>query len=125
MKSSFLNAGVESEQEFNVTFHAQQRMNRRHVSPDEIESVLTFGRSYHVRGAIVYAIGHKEVRRYRNQIDLSQCDGLQIVCSIDNNILTVYRNQDFSSLKRKNKFSRSHNGDNRHIDCDFGYAAAA
>lgn len=63
--------------------------------------VVEYGRAVHRRGAVIHAIGRKEVERFREEedIDLSDCEGVQVVCSTEGSVLTVYRNHDFSGLR--------------------------
>lgn len=83
-----------------LTQHATMRMAHRSIPYEVIESVIEFGRVVFTRGAIIHAIGRKEVERYRQEdIDLSECEGVQVVCSMEGNVLTVYRNNDFSGLR--------------------------
>ena len=60
-----------------LTGHAASRMGSRRISHDDVAAVMSYGRCYHVRGAVVYALGHHEVeicrkdglrggRRYRH-----------------------------------------------------------
>lgn len=75
-------------------------MRPRGVSPAALAAVLTYGRMAHVRGADVYAIGRKEVRHYaKDGLDLSSFDGVQVVCSPDGRILTVYRGRHLKGLR--------------------------
>ena len=37
-----------------LTNHASARMGSRHISPTEVAFVMNYGRSYHVRGAVIY-----------------------------------------------------------------------
>jgi hypothetical protein len=65
-----------------------------------VDVVLEYGRRVFTRGAIIYAIGRKEVARYRYEgLDLSNCEGVQVVCLMDGTVLTVYRNHDFRGLR--------------------------
>lgn len=83
-----------------LTRHATTRMAHRGIQPDVIEHVIEYGRTVYTRGAIVYAIGRKEVERYRQEdIDLSEYEGVQVVCTTDGAVLTVYRNHDFRGLR--------------------------
>ena len=82
------------------TRHAQGRMQQRALSIDVIRDVLAFGREVRVRGATIYAIGHKEVARFgREGIDLSESEDVQVVCSESGVVMTVYRNHDFRGLR--------------------------
>ena len=84
-----------------LTRHAQERMNRRRISSAAVEAVLTYGRRIWARGAQIHALGEREVRRgFRKGLDLRPFAGLQVVCTPSGDIMTVYRNNDFRSLRR-------------------------
>lgn len=87
--------------ESRLTQHATLRMTHRGIDSEVIESVIEFGRVVFTRGAMIHAIGRKEVERYRKEenIDLSDCEGVQVVCSTEGSVLTVYRNHDFRGLR--------------------------
>jgi hypothetical protein len=87
--------------EIKLTQHALMRMAHRNIASEIIESVIEYGRVVYTRGAMIHAIGRKEVERYRQEedIDLSDCDGVQVVCSTEGTVLTVYRNQSFRGLR--------------------------
>jgi len=84
-----------------LTQHATVRMAHRGISFETIESVIEFGRVVYTRGAMIHAIGRKEVERYQQEedIDLSDCEGVQVVCSTEGTVLTVYRNHSFRGLR--------------------------
>ncbi|MEI6306477.1 MAG: DUF4258 domain-containing protein [Deltaproteobacteria bacterium] len=84
--------------------HAGSRMGSRRISQDDVATVMSYGRTYHVRGAVVYALGRNEAAICRKEgLHADRIEGLQVVCAPeDNTIITVYRNNDFSSLKRRN-----------------------
>lgn len=83
-----------------VTYHAVTRMHGRRINMDAVKEVMQFGRHAHVRGAIIYAIGKKEIGLYKAKgVKLDSYEGIQVVCSPDGSILTVYRNRDFKGLR--------------------------
>lgn len=83
-----------------LTRHAAERMPRRGIRLAAIHAALDYGRVVYTRGAFIYLIGHKEVNRQRQEgIDLSAFVGVQVVCSPDGSILTVYRNRCFRGLR--------------------------
>ena len=84
--------------------HAGSRMGSRRISCNDVCTVMTYGRTYHVRGAVVYALGKREAEMCRmDGLNPDRIEGLQVVCSSDDNsVITVYRNHDFSSLKHRN-----------------------
>ena len=87
--------------------HAGSRMGSRRISHDDVSTVMSYGRTYYVRGAVVYALGRHEAEICRKDgLHPGRIEGLQVVCAPgDNTVITVYRNNDFSSLKRRNNRS--------------------
>ncbi|MBV5330282.1 MAG: DUF4258 domain-containing protein [Chlorobium sp.] len=84
--------------------HAGSRMGSRCISQVDVANVMSYGRTYHVRGAVIYALGRHEAETCRKDgLRPDRIEGLQVVCAAqDNTVITVYRNNDFSSLKRRN-----------------------
>jgi len=80
--------------------HAWERMSARCLSTVAVETALDHGRVVRIRGAEIHAVGRKEVEKlYRDGIDISRFEGVQVVCSPEGTILTVYKNRDFSGLR--------------------------
>jgi hypothetical protein len=48
--------------------HVGSRMGSRRISPDDVANVMSYGRTYHVRGAVIYAIGRHEAELYRKEM---------------------------------------------------------
>lgn len=91
---------LRSESAVVLTTHASKRMCGRRMSMTEVDFVLSYGRCTHVRGADIYALGRREAARLKAKgIDASALQGIQVVCSTDGAVLTVYRNNDFRGLK--------------------------
>ena len=91
-----------------LTDHALQRMTGRRITLSEINDVLAYGRKTHTRGAAVYAIGRKEIAYYRQfGTDLTELDGLQVVCNQEGVVMTAYRNKDFRGLRPRRRNMRS------------------
>jgi hypothetical protein len=81
--------------------HALHKMHARRLSAEAVTTVLAYGRAAWTRGARIYAIGRREVERYRAQgVDLDPLEGVQVVTKPDGAILTVYRNRDLRGLRR-------------------------
>jgi hypothetical protein len=90
------------------TSHALVRMYARRFSEEAIRAALQYGREVHGRGAMIFAIGRKEVMHARTSgIDLTSYEGLHVVCSREGTLMTVYRNHDLRDL-RPRKRSRSY-----------------
>ena len=82
-------------------------MRERWISDAAVRATLEHGRIVHVRGAVIHAIGRKEITRLRRRgIDLSHYEGIQIVCAPGGTVLTAYRNRDFRSLRPRCRRSR-------------------
>ena len=91
----------------NFTKHAWQRMTERGLSTAAIETALDYGRIVHVRGAAIFAIGKKEVAGCQSRgINISDFEGVQVVCKPNGMILTVYRNRDFRGLRPRRRHFR-------------------
>ena len=87
-----------------LTSHAGSRMGSRRINREDVAIVMSYGRSCHVRGAVIYALGRHEAAICREDGFMpDRLEGLQVVCAKDNGaVLTVYRNHDFRSLRRRN-----------------------
>jgi hypothetical protein len=91
-----------------LTSHALVRMYARRFSEEAIWAAFQHGREVHGRGAVIFAIGRKEVMRGRTLgVDLTGYEGIHVVCSREGTIMTVYRNHDLRDL-RPRKRSRSY-----------------
>ena len=87
---------------YRFTEHADRRANARRLRRQAVFAVLEFGRRIYTRGAMICAIGSREVRRFALLgIDLSKFEGIQVVCDPDGTLITAYRNRDFSRLRPK------------------------
>ena len=86
-----------------LTSHADSRMGSRRISREDVAVVMSYGRSCHVRGAVVYAMGrHEAVYCREHGLRFDRLEGLQVVCATDSGaVITVYRNNDFRSLRRR------------------------
>lgn len=85
---------------FSLSKHARARMTTRSISRTAIEAALEFGRCVEIRGAQIFAIGRKEVAKYRRDgVELRQYEGTQVVVTARGEVMTVYRNSDFRSLR--------------------------
>ena len=85
-----------------LTKHAKRRMEARRLPEDAVNAALDHGRIVHARGAEIYAIGRNEIARCRREgVDLSAYEGVQVVCSPDGTVLTVYKNRNFRGLRSR------------------------
>ncbi len=89
--------------------HAHQRMNARSLGLTAIKAALDFGRVVYTRGAVLHAIGRKEVQNHRRTgTDLRRFEGVQVVCAPSGTVITAYRNHDFRRLRAGLGFPRYH-----------------
>jgi hypothetical protein len=87
-----------------LTEHAVTRANARRLAPCDMESILAFGREVHTRGAVIYAVGRREVERARTiSEDIAEFEGWHIVCSRRGEIITVYKNRDLRGLRPRRR----------------------
>ena len=92
---------------FLLTKHAQIRMNARRISLEAIEAAITFGRAIYIRGAKYFVLGRNEVRDYGSvNAVIRRFEGLHVVCT-GRFIVTVFRNHDFSSLRKRIRARRA------------------
>lgn len=93
--------------EYRLTRHAWERMSGRGLSPSVVRAVLSYGRTVHIRGAVIYVVGRKEVERYRQDgVELSTVEGVQVVCTVSGEVLTVYRNRNLRGLRPRSRRAR-------------------
>ena len=91
-----------------VTHHARERMNQRCITDEAIRTAIDCGRELHLRGALIYAVGRREIEFFQRQgLDLSAFDGIQVVCDKTGRIITTYRNRDFRGLRMRRRLRRS------------------
>ncbi len=88
--------------DYELSGHARTRMQARRLPQTAIEAVLRYGRVSYARGAEIHALGRKEVEQWRQSgLDLRAYENIQVVCAHNGTVMTVYRNQDFRSLREK------------------------
>jgi hypothetical protein len=90
--------------EFKLTQHGRDRASSRGLSPLMMQAVFSFGREVHTRGAVIYAVGNKEVTQAKaSSEDISEIEGWHIVCSRQGEVITVYRNRDLRGLRPRHR----------------------
>jgi hypothetical protein len=86
--------------ELALTKHAWARVSARGFGPDAVDAVLRYGRSTHIRGAEIFVIGRREVRRWAPRgVDLDGYEGVHVVCCDGVHAVTAYRNHDLRGLR--------------------------
>lgn len=83
-----------------LTNHAVRRSSQRGIKTKHIANLLKFGRKNYQNGAIYYSIGNNEIERYKNICPaLKEMNGMHLVSSLTGNIVTIFRNRNFSCIK--------------------------
>lgn len=83
-----------------ITQHAALRMQQRGIAIEAVEQVLTFGRRIHAKGITYRVVGRKEVAKYSpHGVDVTACQGLQVLVSSDGAVVTAYRNHDLHGIR--------------------------
>ena len=86
---------------FKFSRHAIERMDKRRIPVSAVAATLAHGRHAYSRGALFFAIGRREVDSWQSKgVNLTPHKNIQVVCSPDGTILTVYRSSDFRALKK-------------------------
>lgn len=94
-------------EELTLSLHAANRLEERRIPEEAVTAVVEYGRVAHVRGAVIYAVGRREVDRAASHgVDLAIYEGLQVVALTSGTVLTVYRNHDFRGLRSDGKERR-------------------
>jgi hypothetical protein len=87
-----------------LTRHARRRAQTRCIPIDQIDLAFNWGREVHIRGAWIFAVGHREVAEaWRTGVDISHAEGVHVVCSPDGAVITVYRNRSLSGLRPRHR----------------------
>jgi hypothetical protein len=92
------------------SWHAVTRMVQRHLTVDEIEYVVRYGRKVHVAGVVCYFLGKKDLARAdasHGQFDRLQGTTVLLDGKRAETVVTVYRNREaFKKMQRKLKYNR-------------------
>ena len=76
------------------TDHALLRMAQRGVSYAQVERVLQYGRKIYHRGALIFLVGKREIRRLAGFVDdIHELEGLHVVVNSECVVITTYRNR--------------------------------
>lgn len=83
-----------------LTRHADYRCRSRGIPMEAIEAAMEYGLHRATRGADVYTIGWRQIANCaRLGIDLARWDGIEVVCSHDDDVVTAYRNENPRALR--------------------------
>ena len=94
--------------------HAKQRIFDRGIKIDFVFRTIGVGRISRGRGATIYSIGKKEIKKYSIQkINLQPCEGIHVVTNRSGLVLTVYKNLAMPKLKPRKKLSEKVFKENR------------
>ena len=77
-----------------LTKHAWRRLSQRGIGKEGLLAAFDHGRQILERGANILFVGRKEVARAKKRgVDISQHEGIHVVCSHDGMVITLYRNR--------------------------------
>ena len=77
-----------------MTRHAWDRSRMRKIPTTAVDAALIYGSVRTRRGATYYILGWREVERMLDEgLDLTSFEGTYVVCSNDDQVITVYRNR--------------------------------
>ena len=82
--------------------HAVDRSRTRRIPLAAIEAVLSYGAARRDRGAEIYTLGWRQVRRWAEHgVALSHLEGVEVVCGNDGRVITVYRKRKPASARHQ------------------------
>ncbi len=88
-----------------MTRHAIFRSRTRAIRLDAIEAAVAYGSFRRARGAEIYIVGWRDVRRWAGQgLDLSPYVNVQVLCANDGSVMTVYRNRKPAAARRSGRW---------------------
>lgn len=92
--------------------HARERAGQRNIQRDAVEAAFEWGRvAPRPGGAVIYAIGRKEIKRAAKQgVDISRHNGISVVVGMGpdgSNIITTYRNKSLKALRSNRGWVRT------------------
>ena len=83
-----------------MTTHAFVRMQQRGIRPAGVQAAVAYGRRIRAKGVTFCVLGRKEVGRQAERgVDLHAFEGLQVLLSHDNAVITVYRSRNLHAIR--------------------------
>ncbi|MEO7332273.1 MAG: DUF4258 domain-containing protein [Minicystis sp.] len=83
-----------------LTHHARERSRTRRIPLSTIDAAVMYGQCRQERAAEIYTLGWREIRFWANRgLDLSRFEGVEVVCSHQGQVITVYRNRKPASMR--------------------------
>lgn len=93
-----------------MTTHAFVRMQQRGICSAGVQAAVVYGRRIRAKGVTFCVLGRKEVERQAERgVDLHAFEGLQVLLSRDNAVVTVYRSRNLHAI-RVTPRRRNHRG---------------
>lgn len=89
-----------------LTNHACQRMEQRRISAADVAAVMQYGRRFYARGAVYHVLGRREIKRFLPLVDLQHLDGVHVICSHADSVITVYRDDGFQTKSLRDEKRR-------------------
>lgn len=83
-----------------MTTHAFVRMQQRGIRPAGVQAAVTYGRRIRAKGVTFCVLGRKEVARQAERgVDLHAFEGVQVLLSDENAVVTVYRSHNLHAIR--------------------------
>lgn len=83
-----------------LSIHAYKRSIQRGIKQKTVAHIIRFGRKKYQNNAIYYSIGRKEIKKHARICPaLKEMNGMHLVMSPTETILTLFRNKDFSMIQ--------------------------
>jgi len=80
---------------FQLTQHAQSRIQQRGLSPDEVDYIINHGKIFYRAGAVFYYLRDKDIPgQDRNEKGISRLAGTAVVATQEKTVITVWRKRD-------------------------------
>ena len=95
---------VEPEVEQSLPIPTWQRKKELNIPKRAVQAALDYGREVHVGGATICALGRQEIKRLRKiGIDLSDLNGVQVICDRSGKVLKAYKDRDLHALRERGR----------------------
>ena len=83
-----------------MTTHAFVRMQQRGIRPAGVQAAVAYGRRIRAKGITFCVLGRKEVvRQAERGVDLHAFEGVQVLLSDNNAVVTVYRSHNLHAIR--------------------------
>lgn len=87
------------------TGHGMLRCSQRNIAESDLSFVRKYGRKFHRTGAVFYFLGRRDIpKNLRCDPTYARLEGITLLCSQDEILITAYRNRmACRQIRKKNK----------------------